>query len=65
MKRSLKVKSEKRSSKKKKRRYPISGRSVFLLKEIKEKFKRSGPTPKIKAGNNKSLSATTAAPNNA
>jgi len=32
-----KVKSEKRASKKKKRRYPVSGRSVFLIRKIKGK----------------------------
>jgi hypothetical protein len=32
-----KVKSEKRASKKKKRRYPVSGRGVFLIRKIKDK----------------------------
>lgn len=31
------IKSEKRSSKKKKRRYPVSGRGVFIIQKLRSK----------------------------
>jgi len=31
-----KIKSEKRASKKKKRRYPISGRGVFVIQKLRK-----------------------------
>ncbi|GEM_PF-4089615 len=37
---SKKTKSEKRSTKKKKRRYGVSGKSVFLLQDLHKKLKK-------------------------